>query len=74
MLHACFTDVTCTINVSSKSDHPLSLQAEKLLVRNLPFPYTSKDVYEQSIRMPIGPDFNPAISVAALNRPAVSTV
>ncbi|BAS84136.1 U3 small nucleolar RNA-associated protein 14 [Oryza sativa Japonica Group] len=52
------------------SEH-VDKKAEKLLVRNLPFPYTSKDVYEQSIRMPIGPDFNPAISVAALNRPAI---
>ncbi|XP_062215639.1 uncharacterized protein C57A7.06 [Phragmites australis] len=52
------------------SEH-VDKKAEKLLVRNLPFPYTSKDVYEQSIRMPIGPDFNPAISVSALNRPAI---
>jgi U3 small nucleolar RNA-associated protein 14 len=49
------------------------LQAEKLLATHLPFPYTSNDVYENSIRMPLGPDFNPAISVSALNRPAVST-
>ncbi|CAN6300966.1 unnamed protein product [Urochloa humidicola] len=52
------------------SEH-VDKKAEKYLVRNLPFPYTSKDVYEQSIRMPIGPDFNPAISVSALNRPAI---
>lgn len=49
-----------------------TLQVEKYLARNLPFPFTSKDAYEQSIRMPIGPDFNPVISVSALNRPAVS--
>ncbi|GJN31434.1 hypothetical protein PR202_gb19833 [Eleusine coracana subsp. coracana] len=30
-----------------------------------------KEAYEQSIRMPIGPDYNPAISVSALNRPAI---
>uniref|UniRef100_A0A0D9VTV7 Uncharacterized protein n=1 Tax=Leersia perrieri TaxID=77586 RepID=A0A0D9VTV7_9ORYZ len=52
------------------SEH-VDKKAEKLLARNLPFPYTSKDVYEQSIRMPIGPDFNPATSVSALNRPAI---
>lgn len=50
------------------------LQSEKLLTKNLPHPYTSKEVYEQSIRMPIGPDYNPAISVRALNRPAVSII
>ncbi|OEL35067.1 hypothetical protein BAE44_0003911 [Dichanthelium oligosanthes] len=52
------------------SEH-VDKKVEKYLARNLPFPYTSKDVYEQSIRMPIGPDFNPAISVSALNRPAI---
>ncbi|KAF0887817.1 hypothetical protein E2562_004038 [Oryza meyeriana var. granulata] len=52
------------------SEH-VDKKVDKLLARNLPFPYTSKDVYEQSIRMPIGPDFNPAISVSALNRPAI---
>ncbi|KAK3147283.1 hypothetical protein QOZ80_3BG0280460 [Eleusine coracana subsp. coracana] len=46
-------------------------KTEKLLPRHLPFPYTSKEAYEQSIRMPIGPDYNPAISVSALNRPAI---
>lgn len=52
------------------SEH-VDKKVEKYLARNLPFPYTSKDVYEQSIRMPLGPDFNPAISVSALNRPAI---
>ncbi|XP_020575501.1 uncharacterized protein C57A7.06 [Phalaenopsis equestris] len=46
-------------------------KAEKLLAKTLPFPYTSNEAYEQSIRMPIGPDYNPAISIGALNRPAV---
>ncbi|KAK1316198.1 hypothetical protein QJS10_CPA05g00380 [Acorus calamus] len=46
-------------------------KAEKLHTKTLPFPYTSKEVFEQSIRMPIGPEFNPATSVGALNRPAV---
>ncbi|CAM0910448.1 unnamed protein product [Alopecurus aequalis] len=46
-------------------------KAEKLLATHLPFPYTSNDVYEHSMRMPLGPDFNPAVSVSALNRPAI---
>ncbi|XP_008784750.2 uncharacterized protein C57A7.06 [Phoenix dactylifera] len=53
--------------ISEKTDK----KAEKLLAKNLPRPYTSKEAYEQSIRMPIGPDYNPAISVRALNRPEV---
>jgi hypothetical protein len=48
------------------------LQAEKLLTGTLPYPFTSKEVFEQSIRMPIGPEFNPATAVRALNRPEVS--
>ena len=47
-------------------------QAEKLHTKTLPFPYTSKEVFEQSIRMPIGPEFNPAVVLGALNRPEVS--
>lgn len=47
-------------------------QAEKLYTKTLPFPFTSKEVFEQSIRMPIGPEFNPATAVGALNRPEVS--
>ncbi|XP_009417726.2 uncharacterized protein C57A7.06 [Musa acuminata AAA Group] len=46
-------------------------KAEKLLTKTLPFPYTSKEVYEQSIRMPIGPEYNPAVTAGALNRPVV---
>lgn len=46
-------------------------KAEKLHANSLPFPYKSKEVYEQSIRMPLGPEYNPAVSVSALNRPSV---
>jgi len=56
------------------SNNVASLQAEKLHANTLPFPYKSKEVYEQSIRMPLGPEYNPAISVSALNRPAVSII
>lgn len=48
------------------------LQSLKLQSKSLPFPFTSKEVFEQSIRMPIGPDYNPSISVGALNKPSVS--
>ncbi|CAA6669107.1 unnamed protein product [Spirodela intermedia] len=53
--------------ISEKMDK----KAEKLHTRALPFPFTSKEVFEQSIRMPIGPEYNPAVSHNALNRPAV---
>ncbi|KAF3331944.1 U3 small nucleolar RNA-associated protein 14 [Carex littledalei] len=50
----------------AKFDH-----AEKLMATSLPFPFTSKDAYEGSMRMPIGPDFNPASAISALNRPEI---
>ncbi|EOA19962.1 hypothetical protein CARUB_v10000213mg [Capsella rubella] len=46
-------------------------KADKLHTKTLPFPYTSKEVFEHSMRMPIGPEFNPATIVGALNRPEV---
>ncbi|GMH31139.1 hypothetical protein Nepgr_032982 [Nepenthes gracilis] len=46
-------------------------KAEKLYSQTLPYPFTSKEVFEQSIRMPIGPEFNPTAAVRALNRPEV---
>ncbi|CAH9146993.1 unnamed protein product [Cuscuta epithymum] len=49
----------------------LDKKAEKLHTKTLPYPYTSKEVFEQSIRMPIGPEFNPITAVAALNQPEV---
>ncbi|XP_022149059.1 U3 small nucleolar RNA-associated protein 14 homolog A [Momordica charantia] len=49
----------------------LDKKAEKLYTKTLPFPYKEKDVFEHSIRMPIGPDFNPASAIGALNRPEV---
>ncbi|CAN8288772.1 unnamed protein product [Cochlearia groenlandica] len=49
----------------------LDKKAEKLHTKTLPFPYTSKEVFESSMRMPIGPEFNPATIVEALNRPEV---
>ncbi|RWW06398.1 hypothetical protein GW17_00030278 [Ensete ventricosum] len=74
-------DVLLHISVEDVRDHQNRLakmrsllfrhEAEKLLTKTLPFPYTSKEVYEQSIRMPIGPEYNPAITAGALNRPVV---
>ncbi|KAL9173485.1 hypothetical protein ABFS82_03G117800 [Erythranthe guttata] len=49
----------------------LDRKAEKLHTKTLPYPFTSTEVFEQSIRMPIGPEFNPATAVGALNRPEV---
>ncbi|CAH8389040.1 unnamed protein product [Eruca vesicaria subsp. sativa] len=46
-------------------------KAEKLHTTTLPFPHTSKEVFEHSMRMPIGPEFNPSTIVAELNRPEI---
>lgn len=45
----------------------------KHLVSNLPFPFTSVDDYEQSIRVPIGKDFIPETAHRLLTKPAVRT-
>ncbi|XP_056854923.1 U3 small nucleolar RNA-associated protein 14 isoform X2 [Raphanus sativus] len=46
-------------------------RAEKLHTTTLPFPHTSKEAFEHSMRMPIGPEFNPSTVVSELNRPEV---
>ncbi|RDY08806.1 hypothetical protein CR513_06926, partial [Mucuna pruriens] len=46
-------------------------KAEKLHTKSLPYPFTSKEVFEQSMRVPIGPEFNPATAIGSLNRPEV---
>ncbi|XP_058202992.1 uncharacterized protein C57A7.06 [Rhododendron vialii] len=46
-------------------------KAEKLHPKTLPYPYTSLEVFEQSIRMPIGPEYHPMSTIGALNRPQV---
>ncbi|XP_055812363.1 uncharacterized protein LOC129882196 [Solanum dulcamara] len=53
--------------ISEKRDK----KAEKLYTPTLPYPFTSQEVFEGSIRMPIGPEFNPGIAVPALIRPEV---
>ncbi|KAG5251845.1 U3 small nucleolar RNA-associated protein [Salix suchowensis] len=59
------------LNMLSSPRSWIKRLAEKLLTGTLPYPFTSKEVFEQSIRMPIGPEFNPATAVRALNRPEV---
>ncbi|XP_050235654.1 uncharacterized protein C57A7.06 isoform X2 [Mercurialis annua] len=49
----------------------LDRKAEKLHTKSLPYPFTSKEVFEQSMRVPIGPESNPATTVGALSRPEV---
>ncbi|XP_009609520.1 uncharacterized protein [Nicotiana tomentosiformis] len=53
--------------ISEKRDK----KADKLHTPTLPYPFTSQEVFEQSIRMPIGPEFNPVTTVGALTRPEV---
>lgn len=48
-------------------------ELQKHLVANLPFPFTSVDDYEKSIRVPIGKDFVPATANRVLTKPAVRT-
>ncbi|XWS42426.1 hypothetical protein CRYUN_Cryun16bG0013200 [Craigia yunnanensis] len=53
--------------ISEKSDK----KAEKLETKTLPYPFTSKELFEQSMRMPIGSESNPETAIRALNRPEV---
>lgn len=46
---------------------------QKHLVANIPFPFTSVDEYEKSIRAPIGSDFVPATANRLLTKPTVTT-
>ncbi|XVE77607.1 hypothetical protein DITRI_Ditri13aG0076700 [Diplodiscus trichospermus] len=50
----------------------LDKKAEKLQTKTLPFPFTSKELFEQSMRMPVGSESNPETAIRALNRPEVS--
>ncbi|KAJ0791057.1 putative small-subunit processome, Utp14 protein [Helianthus annuus] len=49
----------------------LDKKAEKLQTKVLPYPFKSKEHFEQSNRMPLGPEFNPATTIGLLNRPEV---
>ncbi|RZC52858.1 hypothetical protein C5167_021282 [Papaver somniferum] len=45
----------------------LDKKAEKLHTATVPYPFTSKEQYESHLRVPLGPDFNPATKVGALH-------
>ncbi|MBA0563088.1 hypothetical protein Golob_008091 [Gossypium lobatum] len=49
-------------------------KAEKLQTKSLPYPFTSKELFEQSMRMPIGSESNPETAIRSLNRPEVSCI
>nr|XP_004246740.1 U3 small nucleolar RNA-associated protein 14 homolog A [Solanum lycopersicum] len=53
--------------ISEKRDK----KAENLYTPTLPYPFTSQELFEGSIRMPIGPEFNPGTALPALIRPEV---
>eukprot|EP00877_Chromochloris_zofingiensis_P011898 jgi/Chrzof1/6962/Cz02g05190.t1 len=46
-------------------------KASKYLTPQLPFPFNNKDVYESSIRQPLGRQYNPDAAFRNLTRPAV---
>ncbi|GMI69439.1 hypothetical protein like AT4G02400 [Hibiscus trionum] len=46
-------------------------KAEKLQTKTLPYPFTSKELFEQSMRMPFGSESNPETAIRSLNRPEV---
>ncbi|KAK4796520.1 hypothetical protein SAY86_028846 [Trapa natans] len=46
-------------------------KAEKLFTKVLPFPFTSEEAFEQSMRVPLGPEFHPATAINDLIRPEV---
>lgn len=48
------------------------LQTEKLYTKVLPYPHTSKEAFEQNMRMPMGPECNPTTATGLLNQPEVS--
>lgn len=45
----------------------------KIQVSNVPFPYTSKEEFERSLRQPIGPQWNTPSTVAKLTEPRIRT-
>ncbi|KAF5183211.1 U3 small nucleolar rna-associated protein [Thalictrum thalictroides] len=49
----------------------INKKVEKLHAKSLPYPYTSQEAFNMSMRVPIGPEFHPAASLRALNCPEV---
>ena len=56
--------------ISEKRDK----KAAKFTVAGVPFPFTSREQYERSVRAPLGGEWNTARSQAALTQPRVTTV
>jgi hypothetical protein len=48
-------------------------QASKFCASKVPFPYRSREVFERTIEMPIGRDYNTDKSTRDMTRPSVST-
>lgn len=46
-------------------------KSAKYLTPSVPFPFTSKEVYESSMRQPMGRDFNTDASFRNMTRPAI---
>ncbi|WCJ22228.1 U3 small nucleolar RNA-associated protein 14 [Euphorbia peplus] len=46
-------------------------KTEKLHTKSVPYPFSSRELYDLSIRKPLGPESNPATVVEAMNRPEV---
>ncbi|CAN0431299.1 unnamed protein product, partial [Ectocarpus sp. 12 AP-2014] len=46
-------------------------RSAKYMVSEVPYPFTSREQYERSLRQPIGGEWNTSQSVRAMTRPAV---
>jgi U3 small nucleolar RNA-associated protein 14 len=46
-------------------------KATKYTAPAAPFPFTSKEAYERSLRQPLGREYNPDVAFRDLTRPAV---
>ena len=62
--------ITATLTLTL-SDPSIDAQAAKYTVASVPFPFDSKEVYERSIRQPLGREYNPDSSFKNLTRPPV---
>ena len=54
--------------------NPNPNQAAAFTTSGVPFPFKSREQFERSVRAPIGPEWNPAASHAALTKPKVHTL
>ena len=56
--------------ISEKRDK----KAAAFTTSGVPFPFKTREQFERSVRAPIGPEWNPAASHAALTKPKVHTL